>query len=120
MNIVILPVEEREPDILENDYQCYQNPYPTSYGGCSDGCEMIMYDFQELASPYSEADGYRTDIVIGGSVSQEQSFMKYPYENQADAFLMKINDVAIPQWYTIFSISRTEDDAITAVASVNG
>ena len=120
MNIVIHPVAERSDDWLQNDYECYQNPYPTSFGGCSDGCEMIMYDFQELQSTSTDALGYRTDIVISGSVSQEESFMKYPYENQMDAFLMKINDVAIPQWYTIFSLSRVEDDAITTVTAVNG
>lgn len=46
--------------------------------------------------------------------------MNYPYLNQADAFLLKINDVAIPQWFTIFSLSREYDDAITAISAVNG
>lgn len=80
---------------------------------------MVMFDFQELASPYKDG-GYRTDIVLAGMVEQDAAFMNYPYANNADAFLMKINDVAIPQWFTIFSLSRDLDDAITAVASVNG
>lgn len=36
--VVVVPVEVRIPDQLYESYECYQNPYPTSFGGfCSLG-----------------------------------------------------------------------------------
>jgi hypothetical protein len=44
--------------------------------------------------------------------------MEYPYKSNDDAFLMMINDVAIPIWFTSVSLSNDQDDAITAMTTV--
>jgi hypothetical protein len=41
--------------------------------------------------------------------------MQYPFLNSDDAYILHINDLAMPQWFTTFSISRTYPDAITAI-----
>lgn len=41
--------------------------------------------------------------------------MGYPNANGNDAFMMKLNDLAIPVWYTTFSLSKVVDDSITAL-----
>jgi len=46
--------------------------------------------------------------------------MGYPNTNSDDAFLMKLNEVAIPIWYTSFSLARDIPDSITALTKVNG
>lgn len=45
--------------------------------------------------------------------------MEYPYKTDDDAFLMMINNVAIPVWFTSLSLSNQEDDAITAMTVVS-
>lgn len=44
--------------------------------------------------------------------------MGYSLEDNDDAFIMKINDLAIPLWFTSFSFSRTTKDKITALTKV--
>jgi len=62
---------------------------------------------------------YRTQIYIAGSIQQDVDFMQYPYLNTDDAYLMKLNDVAIPIWFTTFSLSRTSTEAITALTKIS-
>lgn len=45
--------------------------------------------------------------------------MGHPTEQTANAFVMKLNDLAIPVWFTTFDLSRTYDDTITAITKVN-
>jgi hypothetical protein len=44
--------------------------------------------------------------------------MKYPYDNEDDGFLMKVNDVGIPVWFSTFSLSRESNDKITAMTKL--
>lgn len=44
--------------------------------------------------------------------------MGYQNTNTDDAFLMKLNEVAIPVWYTSFSLARDVPDSITALTKV--
>jgi len=120
LSIRVLPVADH-PDYTLDNYECYQNPYPTSFGGCSDsesasGCKTYVENF--IIDVELDVSTYRTQIYIAGSIQQDVDFMQYPYLNTDDAYLMKLNDVAIPIWFTTFSLSRTSTEAITALTKI--
>ena len=45
--------------------------------------------------------------------------MQYSYLNTDDTYLMKLNDVAIPIWFTTFSLSRSSADKITTLTKIS-
>lgn len=106
LTVRVYPAESHVTYDINDDYECYQNPYPTSFGGCATGaCETSVQAIHYDVETINTVD--RTQIYIGGYVQQDVAYMGYPLTNSADAFLMKINDVAVPIWFTSFSLSRS-------------
>lgn len=93
----------RNADSLKADYECYQNPYPSSFGGCSSTfssskCQMEVYDFHSEDIDIGSSV-FRTNTYIAGSVARDAKYMTYPFRNKNDAFILMLNDAAMPQWY---------------------
>jgi hypothetical protein len=66
MLVRVFPAAAHPAYTLSAD-ECYQNPYPVSYGGCAssvsaDLCKMYVSAFDYVI----DASTHRTDIYIGG------------------------------------------------------
>jgi len=67
--LVRVQPKEEHPTYDNNGFECYQNPYPTSFGGCGDSpfCKQYVYAFHydvEVGLDTVE----RTQIYIGGRI----------------------------------------------------
>jgi len=46
LTVRVYPAETHVTYDINDDYECYQNPYPTSYGGCQTGsCQTVVEAF---------------------------------------------------------------------------
>jgi hypothetical protein len=94
-----------------DESQCYQNVYPYSFGGCdADNCDMTVETAVYVASSSSRM------IYMGGSAQAGSVFLGSQLQTGNSAFLITVNAVGIPQWFTVLSLSLTSNNKVTAMA----
>eukprot|EP00347_Sterkiella_histriomuscorum_P020284 403338395 len=114
LTIRVLPQQDREQLPIDSA-KCYQNVYPISFGGCADSnCDMFVN-----AAVYSYKTQYQHMIYIGGQVQQGNTWLESDSATGDEAFVMAINDVGMPEWYTNIDLSQDEDERIMGLALGN-